>query len=132
MNLSARNGAPFWFPDSVLLCALLLSRPRQWWVYIAATLPVRLLIALPADSPPWFLFAAFANDSLKALVAAALIRRALPGRSIRFDSLHDFWSYLLAAAVVAPALSGIGGAASWVRWAANSGRRGGTGFWGMR
>ncbi len=114
MNLSARNGAPFWFPDSVLLCALLLSRPRQWWVYIAATLPVRLLIALPTDSPPWFLLAAFANDSLKALVAAALIRRALPGRAIRFDSLHDFWSYLLAAAVVAPALSGIGGAASWV------------------
>ena len=114
MTLSLRTGAPFWFPDSVLLCALLLSPPRKWWIYIAATLPIRLLVALPANSPTWFLLAAFANDSLKAILAAALVRRTLRDREIRFDSLHDFWIYLLATAVVAPALSGIAGAASWV------------------
>jgi PAS domain S-box-containing protein len=114
MNLSLRTGAPFWFPDSVLLCALLLSGPRKWWIYIVATLPIRLLVALPAASPTWFLLAAFANDSLKAVLAAALVRRTLPDRGIRFDSLHDFWIYLLATAVFAPALSGIAGAASWV------------------
>ena len=114
MSLSLRTGAPFWFPDSVLLCALLLSRRQRWWIYIAATLPIRLLVSLPPASPTWFLLAAFANDSLKAVLAAVLVRRALRDRGIRFDSLHDFWIYLLATAVFAPALSGIAGAASWV------------------
>ena len=62
----------------------------------------------------WFLLAAFLNDSLKALVAAALLRRVLPARGIRFDCLHEFWIYLAAAVVAAPALSGFAGAASWV------------------
>ncbi len=57
---------------------------------------------------------AFANDSLKALAAAALLRRCLRGRGIRFDSLREFWIYLACTAAVAPALSGIAGAASWV------------------
>jgi PAS domain S-box-containing protein len=61
----------------------------------------------------WFLLAAFANDSLKALLAATLLRRLLPRRGIRFDRLRDFWIYLAAAVVVAPALSGVVGAASW-------------------
>jgi PAS domain S-box-containing protein len=114
MNLSQRNGAPFWLPDSVLLSALLLSRPRKWWIYIVAPLPIRLLVAASPSTPMWFLLAAFANDSLKALVAAGLVRKALPGRGIRFDYLHDFWIYLAATAVLAPALSGVAGAASWV------------------
>jgi integral membrane sensor domain MASE1 len=62
----------------------------------------------------WFLWAAFANDSVKAIVTAILLRRRLPGRAIRFDHLQDFWIYLAAAVVVAPALSGVAGAASWV------------------
>jgi PAS domain S-box-containing protein len=114
MSLAPRSGSPFWLPDSVLLCALLLSRPRNWWIYLAAPLPIRLLVALPPNTPMWFLLAAFLNDSLKALVAAELLRRVLRGRGIRFDCLRDFWLYLAAAVVAAPALSGIAGAASWV------------------
>ena len=95
MNMTPRSGAPFWLPDSVLLCALLLSPPREWWIYLAAPLPLRLLVAVTPGTPIWFLLAAFANDSLKAFVAAALLRRALPGRGIRFDSLHEFWIYLV-------------------------------------
>ena len=89
-------------------------RPRTWWIYLAAPLPLRLLVAVPPDTPMWFLLAAFLNDSLKALVAAALLRRVLPERGIRFDCLHEFWIYLAAAVVAAPALSGFAGAASWV------------------
>ncbi len=114
MNVNLRAGAPFWLPDSVLLCALLLSPPRTWLVYLAATLPLRLAVAVPPNTPMWFLLAAFANDSLKAIVAAALLRRYLPRRVIRFDRLHDFWIYLAVAVVLAPALSGLAGAASWV------------------
>ena len=114
MSMSPRSGAPFWLPDSVLLCALLLSRPRTWWIFLVAPLPLRLFVGLPPDAPMWFLLAAFLNDSLKAVVAAALLRRVLPGRPFRFDCLHDFWVYLTAAVVAAPALSGVAGAASWV------------------
>jgi PAS domain S-box-containing protein len=114
MKMAPRTGSPFWLPDSVLLCALLLTPSRSWWIYLAAPLPLRLFLLLPPGTPTWFLLVAFLNDSLKALVAAALLRRVLPGRDIRFDCLHDFWIYLAAAAVTAPALSGIAGAASWV------------------
>jgi PAS domain S-box-containing protein len=62
----------------------------------------------------WFLLSAFLNDSMKAVLAAAFLRRALPGRGVRFDNLGDFWTYLAAAAVAAPALSGLAGAVSWL------------------
>jgi PAS domain S-box-containing protein len=112
--MSQRTGSPFWLPDSVLLCALLLSRPRNWWIYLVAPLPLRLLVVLPPDTPTWFVWAASANDSLKALLAAAVLRRVLCGRAVRFDSLHDFWIYLAATAALTPALSGFAGAAAWV------------------
>jgi integral membrane sensor domain MASE1 len=111
--MSQRTGSPFWLPDAVLLCTLLLSRPRNWWIYLVAPLPLRLLVILPLDTPIWFVWAASANDSLKALLAAAVLRRVLCGRAVRFDSLHDFWIYLAATAALAPALSGLAGAASW-------------------
>ena len=114
MNMSQRSGAPFWLPDSVILCALLLSQPRSWPIYLAATLPLRLMFALPPNAPTWFLFTAFANDSLKGVGAAVLLRWMLAGRGIRFDCLQDFWRYLVATVVVTPALSGVAGAVSWV------------------
>jgi PAS domain S-box-containing protein len=113
MTSSSQPGAPFWLPDPVLLCALLLARPRMWLVYIGATLPLRLLVDVPPALPLWFLLAAFVNDSLKGLTAAALTRRVLRGRAIRFDSLHVLWAYGFAAVLVAPALSAVGGAAAW-------------------
>ena len=39
----------------------------------AAALPLRLIVAIPA-TPTWFLLPAFANDSLKAVVAASLLQ----------------------------------------------------------
>ncbi len=114
MRLTARSGSPIWLPDAVLLCALLLVPPRSWLVYLGATLPLRLLVEVPAGTPVWFLLTAFANDSFKALLAATLLRRLFPGRSVRFDSLHDFWLYLLAAGVLGPAVSATVGGASWM------------------
>ena len=63
MKMAPRIGAPFWLPDSVLLCALLLTPPRTWWIYLTAPLPLRLLVSMPSDVPIWFLLAAFLNDS---------------------------------------------------------------------
>ena len=38
--------SPFWFPDSILLCALLLSPRRWWWVFLLGTLPGRIAPAI--------------------------------------------------------------------------------------
>jgi integral membrane sensor domain MASE1 len=97
----------------LLICALLLSRPAIWWAYILAPLPLRLLVAVTPGLPLWFLLAAFANDSLKGLVTAILMRRVFHGRRIKFDVLRDFWLYLIITSLIGPALSGVFGAASW-------------------
>src|SRR5215472_2209745 len=48
MSFSQATASPFWFPDSVLLCALLLVQPARWWVFVFATLPIRLLAPVSA------------------------------------------------------------------------------------
>jgi hypothetical protein len=55
------RAAPLWFPDSVLLCALLLTPFGKWWLYLLAALPIRLLPALHPPVPDWFMFAAKGN-----------------------------------------------------------------------
>src|SRR5215475_4013865 len=66
MSFSREFASPFWFPDSVLLAALLTSPRRDWLLYVAATVPIRLFLFANAGVPFWFLLAALANDSLKA------------------------------------------------------------------
>src|SRR5438105_4588584 len=60
MSFGPACASPFWFPDSVLLCALLLVRPRRWWIFLLGTLPIRLFSAVPTGLPVWFLLANFA------------------------------------------------------------------------
>jgi len=109
---SAQDGiAPFWFSDAALLCVLLLSPPKEWWLYVLATVPVRFFLFVPAGTSLWFLFAGFASDSLKGLLSAWLLRRASRGLAW-FDNLHEFSRYLLVAVVLVPGLSAFAGAAS--------------------
>ncbi len=70
MSFSQACAAPFWFPDSVLLCALLLTQPRRWWLLVVAVLPIRLFVGLSFHVPLWFLLGAFAIDSVKGDVLA--------------------------------------------------------------
>src|SRR5262249_33181785 len=86
--------------------------PKEWWLYILATVPIRLFLFVPPGTHLWFLFAAFASDSLKALLPAWLLRRASRDRTW-FHSLHEFNSYFLVAVVLAPALSAFAGGASY-------------------
>ncbi|MGE5276593.1 MAG: MASE1 domain-containing protein [Acidobacteriota bacterium] len=111
MSFTQSVPAPFWFPDTVLLCALLLTSPRLWWLFILAMAPIRFFV-VPAAAPAWFVAAAFVNDSLKGLLAAALLRRALPN-PVRFDRLRDFGVYVAIAVFGVPMLSAVGGGAAW-------------------
>ena len=66
--------APLWAPDAVLLCALLLNPVRKWWAFLLLALPIRFAIGMPWAAPVPFL-ADSANDLLKAVLAAACLRR---------------------------------------------------------
>ena len=111
MSLADTAGSPFWSPDTVLLCTLLLTPPRSWWIYLLAAAPIRFL-AVPVPIPAWFLTANLVNDSLKAILSATLLRRFLPN-PIRFDRLRDFAIYVAVAVFGVPILSALGGAAAW-------------------
>ena len=113
MGFSQVSAAPFWFPDSVLLCALLLTQPRRWWWYVLGTLPVRVLAA-PAHVPHWFLLLTFVIDSVKNVGLAIVLRRAL-GVPTRLATVRRFAGYCLLAVVLFPALSAVAGAAARTR-----------------
>ncbi len=109
MSFSQACASPFWLPDTVLLCALLLNRPRDWWIYILGALPIRLFSPVAHGNPMWFLLAMFAIDSAKGLTLAALLRRFLPD-PLRLGSLKDFILFCGFAVVLVPAASAFAGA----------------------
>ena len=96
--------SPFWLPDSILLCALLLTRRTLWWIFVIAVLPIRWVAGAAPGTPAWFLALAIANDLLKALCAAWILRRLL-GDRIRLNTLQEFLVFLGVAAGVIPLLS---------------------------
>jgi PAS domain S-box-containing protein len=118
MAFSQASASPFWFPDSVLLCALLKSRRELWWLFILGTLPIRLYSEVSVGIPLWFLLSCFAIDSAKGLAAAFLLRRYMRN-PLRFETVRDFAIFVAFAVVLVPAVSAFGGAA--VRWMMGSG-----------
>src|SRR5262245_50505793 len=68
------SASPFWFPDSILLVALLRTRPRDWWAFVAVTLPIRLFAESARDIPLWFLAVSFAIDAAMGLITAGVLR----------------------------------------------------------
>jgi PAS domain S-box-containing protein len=118
--------APLWFPDTVLLCALLLTPARNWWIFLLATFPVRLLTVWRPEHLLWTMAPSYANDCLKALLGAVLLRRFVPNLA-RLGNLRPFALYLVITVVTVPALSALSGAAehtflgerfwiAWVQW----------------
>jgi len=98
--------SPFWLPDSVLLCALLLVPRTQWWVFVAAIWPLRLLVGAVPGTPLWFQVTALANDSIKGLAAAWLLHHFVR-RPVRLQTLREFMIFLGIAAAAVPALSAL-------------------------
>ncbi|HLJ79915.1 MAG TPA: PAS domain-containing protein, partial [Ktedonobacterales bacterium] len=103
--------APLWPPDAVLLAALLVTTPRRWWLVLLMTFLIRMTPVFAPGIPTWLLPVNWLNDVLKALLAAALVRRFVP-RPLRFDTLRAMGVYLACAVLAAPLLSAFVGAAS--------------------
>src|SRR3954454_5622032 len=108
-TLSDRIFAPFWPPNIVLFCALLLAPPRLWWLYLLATFPAHVVAELGVGMPMPQLLVAFATNCAVALVNAAATRGLL-GPLPWFDSLSKALLYVAITAVASPALVALGGA----------------------
>jgi two-component system, LuxR family, sensor kinase FixL len=125
MAFSWTRPAPFWFPNSVLLCGLLQVRRRWWGLLLLATVPIRFLVVVHPERPVWFIINAAVIDCATVAVAALLLRR-LMSDPIRIDTIRDFGIYCLVAVLLTPAVSAIPGAAArlsidagepfWTRW----------------
>src|SRR5262245_57879771 len=126
MSFSRVSASPFWFPDSALLCALLLSQRRRWWIFVLVTLPIRVFSEVARDIPLWFLLTTFAIDAAKGVLTAMALRRFIKDPT-RFETLRDFALFCAWAVVLIPALSAFAGAGArhalgddfwtaWERW----------------
>jgi two-component system, LuxR family, sensor kinase FixL len=108
-TLTDRIFAPFWPPNVVLFCALLLSPPRQWWTYILAAFPAHVAAELQVGMPAAQLLVAFATNCSVA-VTNAFILQHLQFDPPWFGSIRKATTYVFVAAFVSPALCAFGGA----------------------
>jgi signal transduction histidine kinase len=126
MSFSQAVASPFWFPDSVLLCALLLNRPATWGVFVLGALPIRLFSEVARDIPAWFLLTTYVIDSARGVLTALVLRRSLKN-PVRFETVQEFALFCLWAVLVIPAASALAGAtarhalghefwSSWEQW----------------
>lgn len=108
-TLSDKIFAPFWPPNVILFCALVLVPERRWWLFIAASFPAHVLAEFGVGMPAAQLLVAFATNVSVALLNAIAIRRILGGPPW-FGNLRKAALYILITAGFCPALAALGGA----------------------
>ena len=108
-TLSDRIFAPFWPPNIVLFCALLLSPPRQWWIYIAAAFPAHTIAELGVGMPMPQLLVAFVTNCMVAIVNAFGVQRLMV-EPPWFGTISKTIIYVLITAFLSPAFCALGGA----------------------
>jgi PAS domain S-box-containing protein len=109
MAFDQSTASPFWFPDSVLLCALLVTRPGLWWILLLSTFPSRWYLNGPTQNA-WFTIATSLNDYAKGVLVAWLLRRWLKN-PLRFGGVGEYGLFCAVAVLIVPALSAFAGAA---------------------
>jgi signal transduction histidine kinase len=108
-TLSDRIFAPFWPPNAVLFCALILTTRRRWWLYIAAAFPAHVLAELHVGMPADQLLVAFATNCVVALLSAYGVQRFLK-EPPWFGTLRNASIYVFVTAGISPAVAALGGA----------------------
>src|SRR5215510_1008985 len=108
-TFSDRIFAPFWPPNIVLFCALLLVPKRQWCLYIAAAFPAHVIAEIAVGMPVAQLLVAFGTNCSLAILNAFGVRWFLR-QPPWFGTLWNASIFLLVTAGVGPALSAFGGA----------------------
>ena len=91
-----------WFPNAILLAALLLSPRRDWWIYVAFVLPAHFLVLpLLVSVPPGRAVIGYVGNCATALVAALALSAFAPGVR-RVDRLRTAIAFILLAGILAP------------------------------
>ena len=108
-TLSDKIFAPFWPPNTVLFCALLLVPRRRWWLCILATLPAHLIAEFGVGMAMPQLLVAFATNCLVAIISALSLQYLL-GASPWLTDVRRMLQYILVVVIVSPALVAFGGA----------------------
>lgn len=108
-TLSDRIFAPFWPPNVILFCTLLLVPTRQWWLYIAAAFPAHYIAESTVGMPIAQSLVAFATNCMVAILNAFGVRRFLR-EPPWFGRLRNAGIYILITAAISPAISALGGA----------------------
>ena len=109
---AARAGALFgfpgahvsalWFPNAILLAALLLARRRNWWIYLALVLPAHLLALTPLqDFPPARVLIAYVGNCSTALIGALALAAFVPGVR-RIDGLRSALAFIVLTGLLVP------------------------------
>ena len=93
-----------WPPNAILLAALLLVAPRNWWIVLLAAFPAHCLVELESDVPTGMVLCWFISNSVEALLGACAIRYFIKGE-IRLDRLRNVAILCLCAVFLAPFLS---------------------------
>src|SRR5215467_8866080 len=106
-----------WPPNSVLVAALLLTPPRNWWVVLSAALPAHLAAQLQGHVPPLMILCWFISNSCEAVIGAGLVRYLVSG-PLRFTSLRKVGIFCLCIVFIGPFLSSFLDAAFviWNHW----------------
>lgn len=108
-TLSDKIFAPFWPPNVILFCALLLTPVHRWWLYILAVLPAHTIAELTVGMGVPQTAVAFATNCLVAAMNAFAVQKFL-GRARWFDTLRGAAIYILITTIASPALAALGGA----------------------
>src|SRR5215831_14689021 len=91
-----------WFPNAILLAALLLSRRRDWWIYLALVLPAHFLtLPLLGSVPPGGGVIGYVGNCATAVVGALALSAFVPGIQ-RIDRLRTAIAFILLAGILAP------------------------------
>jgi PAS domain S-box-containing protein len=93
-----------WPPNALLTATLLLTPPRQWWLYLLAALPAHLAAELGMVWPLSLVLVLFITNCSEALIAAVGMRwlSAVP---VRFDTLRRVVVFIISTVLLAPLLS---------------------------
>ena len=108
-TLSDRIFAPFWPPNVVLFCALLVTPLRRWWIFILAAFPAHIVAEARIGMPAGQLLVAFATNCSVAALNAFAVQRILI-EPPWFGSIRKATAYVFITAFVSPALCSFGGA----------------------
>lgn len=108
-TLSDKIFAPFWPPNTILFCVLMVVPMRRWWIFVLACFPAHLVAELEVGMGAVQLLVAFVTNCLLAVISAWLLRIFVAGPPW-FAALRSMYLYILVAAVFSPAVVALGGA----------------------